>query len=91
MAIEKKTNEAKVKAESFKKAKESTKLTTSKLAAKLEMKTNELNKKFVEMGYLEKKGKNFNLTAKGKVAGGLMKSNGTRGYVIWNEDTAISE
>lgn len=85
------TNEKKEQAQAFKKLKESTKLTTSKLAAKLELKTNELNKKFVEMGYLEKKGKNFNLTAKGKEAGGIMKSNGTRGYVLWNEDTTISE
>ncbi len=75
---------------SFKKLKESTKLTTSKLALKLEMKTNELNKKFVEMGYLEKKGKNFNLTKKGKIAGGLTKSNGSRAYILWEKDTKIS-
>ncbi len=77
------------KAKSLKQIKESTKLTTSKLAVKLEMKTNELNKKLAEMGYLEKKGKNFNLTKQGKVAGGVMKSNGTRAYILWNEDTKI--
>jgi len=74
---------------SFKKLKESTKLTTSKLALKLEMKTNELNKKFVEMGYLEKKGKNFNLTKKGRISGGLTKSNGNRAYILWDKDTKI--
>jgi len=72
-----------------KKLRESTKLTTSKLALKLDMKTNELNKKFVEMGYLEKKGKNFNLTKKGKMAGGLTKSNGSRAYILWEKDTKI--
>lgn len=65
------------------------KLTTSKLAVKLELKTNELNKKFVEMGYLEKEGKNFNLTKKGKEAGGQTKSNGTRAYIIWDENTGL--
>lgn len=62
-----------------------TQLTTSKLALKLEIKTNELNKKFVEMGYLEKKNKDYHLTKEGKVAGGIAKSNGTRVYVLWDE------
>ena len=62
-----------------------TQLTTSKLALKLEMKTNELNKKFVEMGYLEKKNKDYHLTKEGKIAGGETKSNGTRAYVLWDE------
>ncbi|MDX1809687.1 MAG: hypothetical protein R3331_09125 [Sulfurospirillaceae bacterium] len=75
---------------SLKKIKESTKLTTSKLALKLGLKTNELNKKFVEMGYLEKKGKNFDLTKQGKLAGGVWKSNGVRGYILWEENTKIS-
>lgn len=75
---------------SLKQIKESTKLTTSKLAVKLGLKTNELNKKFVEMGYLEKKGKNFDLTKLGKEAGGVRKSNGMRGYMLWEENTQIS-
>jgi len=62
-----------------------TQLTTSKLAHKLEIKTNELNKKFVEMGYLEKKSKDYHLTKEGKIAGGETKSNGTRAYVLWDE------
>ena len=62
---------------------EANKLTTSKLAQKLEMKTNELNRKFAELGYLEKKGKDFHLTAKGKEAGGQAKSTGARAYVLW--------
>ena len=62
-----------------------TQLTTSKLALKLEIKTNELNKKFVQMGYLEKKSKDYHLTKEGKTAGGETKSNGSRAYVLWNE------
>ena len=75
------------KAKSPKQIREATKLTTSKLALKLGLKTNELNRKFVQMGYLEKKGKNFDLTKKGKLAGGIWKSNGTRGYILWEENT----
>jgi hypothetical protein len=62
-----------------------TQLTTSKLALKLEIKTNELNKKFVQMGYLEKKNKDYHLTKEGKSAGGETKSNGSRAYVLWDE------
>ncbi len=62
-----------------------TKLTTSKLAQKLEIKTNELNKKFVQMGYLEKKNKDYHLTAEGKKAGGETKSTGSRAYALWDE------
>ncbi len=62
-----------------------TQLTTSKLAQKLEIKTNELNKKFVNMGYLEKKNKDYYLTKDGKNAGGETKSNGSRAYILWDE------
>jgi hypothetical protein len=74
------------KAISLKKQKEALMLTTSKLAQKLEIKTNELNKKFVELGYLEKKNKDYHLTQKGKEAGGIAKSNGTRVYILWDEN-----
>jgi hypothetical protein len=62
-----------------------TQLSTSKLALKLEIKTNELNKKFVQMGYLEKKSKDYHLTQEGKKAGGETKSTGKRAYVLWDE------
>jgi len=62
-----------------------TQLTTSKLAQELEIKTNELNKKFVNMGYLEKKSKDYHLTQEGKKAGGETKSTGKRAYILWNE------
>ena len=62
-----------------------TQLSTSKLALKLEVKTNELNKKFVQMGYLEKKSRDYHLTQEGKKAGGETKSTGKRAYVLWDE------
>ena len=68
-----------------KKQKDATKLTTSKLATKLEIKTNELNKKLVSLGYLEKKNKDFHLTQEGKQAGGTTKSTGARAYILWDE------
>ena len=59
------------------------KVTTSKLAEKLGMKTNELNRKMVELGFMEKKAKAFHLTTKGKEAGGEMKSTNGRAYALW--------
>lgn len=65
------------------------KLTTSKLATKHKMKTNELNEFFVKTGYLEKKEKGYYLTQKGKDIGGVWKSNKFGGYILWNEDTIL--
>jgi Mn-dependent DtxR family transcriptional regulator len=53
------------------------------------MKTNELNKKFAQMGYLEKKNKDYHLTPKGKKTGAETKSTGKRAYVLWNESIEI--
>ena len=66
-----------------KKEKDATKLTTSKLAVQLGMKTNELNKKLVLLGYLEKKNKDFHLTQEGKKAGGTAKSTGASGCLFF--------
>ncbi len=52
---------------------------------KQEIKTNELNKKFTQMGYLEKKSKDYHLTKNGKSAGGETKSNRKRAYILRNE------
>ncbi len=61
------------------------KLTTSKLAQKLNIKTADLFVKLVENGYLELKGDKHFLTAKGKENGGeyrtSQKFNG--GYFLW--------
>lgn len=66
------------------------KLTTSKLALKHKMKTNELNDFFVKIGYLEKKEKGYYLTQKGKDVGGQWKPNKFGGYILWNEDIILS-
>ena len=73
-----------------KKEKDATKLTTSKLAAQLDMKTNELNKKLVLLGYLEKKNKDFHLTQEGKKAGGTTKSTGVRAYILWDASMLVT-
>jgi phosphatidylserine/phosphatidylglycerophosphate/cardiolipin synthase-like enzyme len=65
----------------------SDKLTTSKLAAKLGIKTNEFMAKLITSGVLElKDGKHF-LTAKGKVIGGEFRTGAKFGsYFLWPEN-----
>lgn len=76
--------------EKHKKEEENTKkLTTSKLALLHNIKTDELNKKLVEIGYLEEKETKLYLTNKGKEIGGEWKPNKFGGYFLWNEDTKI--
>ncbi|MCL2020532.1 MAG: phospholipase D-like domain-containing protein [Betaproteobacteria bacterium] len=60
------------------------KLTTSKLAQKLGVKTNELIERLVKFGYLEARdGKNY-ITAKGKEAGGEFRTSPKFGpYFLW--------
>jgi len=76
------------KAESTAEADESPpdKLTTSKLAQKLGIKTNELIEKLVKTGYLEARdGKNY-ITAKGKDVGGEFRMSPKFGpYFLWPE------
>ena len=64
----------------------SDKLTTSKLAQKLGIKTNELTEKLVVSGFLEaREGKHY-LTAKGKDAGGEFRMSPKFGpYFLWPE------
>lgn len=63
------------------------KLTTSKLAQKLGMRTNELIEKLIATGHLElKDGKNY-ITAKGKEAGGEFRMSPKHGpYFLWLVD-----
>ena len=65
------------------------KLTTSKLAQKLGMKTAELLERFVTNGYLElREGKHY-ITAKGKEAGGEFRKSPRFGaYFLWPEDAS---
>lgn len=63
----------------------SDKLTSSKLAQKLGMKTNELMEKFVASGYLEMRDGKPYLTAKGKDAGGEFRMGQHGSYFLWPE------
>lgn len=65
------------------------KLTTSKLAVKLKIKTDELLAKLLKEGYLEIKNEKEHLTTKGKDAGGEWKSNKYGGYFLWGKDMKI--
>ena len=66
------------------------KLTTSKLAAKHKLKTNELLEQFVQKGFLvvNDKGKH-QLTEQGKNIGGEFKFNSYGGYFLWLGDMNI--
>jgi phosphatidylserine/phosphatidylglycerophosphate/cardiolipin synthase-like enzyme len=65
------------------------KLTTSKLAQKLGMKTGELQEKLVAAGFLElRQGKPF-ITAKGKDAGGEFRTSQHGPYFLWPESTQV--
>jgi phosphatidylserine/phosphatidylglycerophosphate/cardiolipin synthase-like enzyme len=67
------------------------KLTSSKLAQKLGMKTNEFIEKLIASGYLEEKeGKNY-LTAKGKEVGGEFHMGAKFGpYFLWPESFKLT-
>lgn len=66
------------------------KLTTSKLAQKFGVKTNELLDKFIAASYLEvRDGKNY-ITAKGKEVGGEFRMSPKFGpYFLWPEDLSV--
>ena len=66
------------------------KLTSSKLAAKHKIKTNELLDKFVERGFLtlNENGKHY-LTDQGKNIGGEFRSSQYGGYFLWSENMDI--
>ena len=66
------------------------KLTTSKLAAKHKLKTNDLLEKLVNKGFLtiNDNGKNY-LTDLGKSVGGEFRSSQYGGYFLWNENTEL--
>lgn len=63
------------------------KLTTSKLAKKMAIKTNELNERLVKAGYLETRDAKEYITAKGKEAGGEFRMSPRYGpYFLWPEN-----
>ncbi len=66
------------------------KLTTSKLAKALGMRTGELNDKLITAGYQVKDGDGFKLTDKGKVAGGEFRFSKKFGpYFLWPADMSV--
>ncbi len=67
----------------------SNKLSTSKLAVKLNIKTKELNELLVAQEFLEIKGKYHYLTEKGKNAGGQFLKGPNGFFFIWPEDLDI--
>jgi phosphatidylserine/phosphatidylglycerophosphate/cardiolipin synthase-like enzyme len=68
----------------------SDKLTSSKLALKLGMKTNELIEKLVSTGFLEQKDGKHYLTLKGKEVGGEFRKSPRFGfYFLWPENLKL--
>lgn len=69
---------------------ETAKLTTSRLAKTMGMKTADLSARLIELGLLEpREGKNY-ITAKGKAAGGEFRMSPKHGpYFLWPEDLAL--
>jgi phosphatidylserine/phosphatidylglycerophosphate/cardiolipin synthase-like enzyme len=66
------------------------KLSTSKLAKALKLKTSELNHRLVSAGLLESHGDKLNLTEKGKRAGGESKISRRFGqYFVWPNDMTV--
>lgn len=66
------------------------KITTSRLAKQLGLKTIELLQKLVEAGYLEPQGERFFLTQKGIDCGGEFRKSPKFGpYFIWPEDLTL--
>ncbi|NMG53288.1 phospholipase D family protein [Aromatoleum aromaticum] len=90
ITLERVTTEPKGEAESKADVEDSSdkvdKLTTSKLAQKLGMKTGELLERFVEMGLLEHRDGKHYITAKGKEVGGEFRMSPKFGpYFLWPE------
>jgi len=66
------------------------KLTTSKLAKALGLRTTELGDKLIRAGLVERDGDELKLTAKGKAVGGEFRSSGKFGpYFLWPADIRI--
>lgn len=65
------------------------KLTTAKLAKELGFRTQELNDKLVEVGYLEEKEGELVLTDAGSAAGGVSKNGKFGGFCLWDAGMVI--
>lgn len=67
----------------------SVKITSSKLAGKLNIKTSELLEKLLSSGYVEEENEKQTLTDKGVTAGGEAKKGRFGAYFIWPEDFTV--
>lgn len=67
----------------------SVKITSSKLAGKLNIKTSELLEKLLSSGYIEEENGKQTLTDKGVTAGGEAKKGRFGAYFIWPEDFTV--
>ena len=84
ISLERVSNEAETKPEADEVS--TVKLTTSKLAQRLSIKTNELIEKLVHLGFLEAKDGKHYVTAKGKEVGGEFRMSPKFGsYFLWPE------
>lgn len=66
------------------------KITTAKLAEKLNMSTGEFTEKLEQLGYITIQGKNPMLTDKGRQAGGEVKKGKFGYFIVWAIDLDIS-
>jgi len=84
--VEKSKQEEEPKLDSSTEGTSSSKLTSSKLASKLKLKTPELLEKLLSSGYIEEENEKQTLTAKGITAGGEAKKGRFGAYFIWPEN-----
>ena len=85
ISLERVSSEAESKSEADETSSE--KLTTSKLAQRLGIKTNELTERLVQSGFLEARDGKHHITPKGKEAGGEFRMSPKFGpYFLWPEN-----
>lgn len=68
---------------------EYSKLTTAKLALKLGLKTNELQDKLIQHGWLELKNGRAFITDQGRAMKGEFRQSATGGYFLWPSDLVV--
>lgn len=88
ISLERVSSEAESKSEADETSSE--KLTTSKFAQRLGIKTNELTERLVQSGFLETRDEKHHITPKGKEAGGEFRMSPKFGpYFLWPENLRL--
>lgn len=64
-------------------------LTTAKLAKKLGLTTEELNKRLCEFGFQELKGNKYYLTEQGKYVGGTLRHGKFGYFIVWPDELSV--